>query len=68
MIKVPFMQMPERCDKCPFGMCVESTPLSTGIKSYVCNVDYWEYGKYTQKVTVPFDEPVTPVQCPLIEE
>ena len=76
MIKVPFMKMPECCDKCDFGRCCYSHPFTgsvwtddekAGKHGYNCQLEYYEKGKYETVREAPIDEHIVPVLCPLIK-
>lgn len=76
MIKVPFMKMPECCDKCDFGRLNYSHPLEenvwtksekSGKHGYNCQLEYYEKGRYETVREAPFDEHIVPVLCPLIK-
>lgn len=72
MIKVPFMKMPECCDKCDFGRLRFSHPFwskdkKTGKYGYNCQLEYYEKGKYETVREAPIDEHIVPVLCPLIK-
>ena len=66
MIKVPYLNMPEKCDECPFARLKYSTPMSDGRKGYNCQIEFYEKGKYETVREAPCDEYVVPVLCPLI--
>lgn len=68
MIKVPFMKMPESCDKCVFGICRYSNPLTSGMHGYNCQIEYYEKGRYETVREAPYDEHIVPTECPLIDE
>ena len=76
MIKVPFMKMPECCDKCDFGRLNYSYPLEenvltksekSGKHGYNCQLEYYEKGRYETVREAPVDEHIVPVLCPLIK-
>lgn len=73
MIKVPFMKMPESCDKCAFGRCRYSNPFvdrteTSGMQGWNCQVEYYEKGRYETVREAPYDEHIVPTGCPLIDE
>lgn len=73
MIKVPFMKMPESCDKCDFGRCRYSNPFwdrteTSGKHGYNCQIEYYEKGRYETVREAPYDEHIVPTECPLIDE
>jgi len=72
MIKVPFMKMPECCDKCDFGRLRFSHPIwskdeKSGKHGYNCQLEYYEKGRYETVREAPIDEHIVPVLCPLIK-
>ena len=42
-------EIPQYCNKCPFGILRYSTPLSTNKHGYNCNLDFKKNGRYTKQ-------------------
>ena len=61
-------EIPQYCNKCPFGILKYSTPLSTNKHGYNCNLDFKKNGRYTKTIENDFDFDISkPNWCPLIE-
>lgn len=76
------MDIPKYCDKCPFGMCVYSSPFWVkptinpidmqddypNTQGYVCDLELYEKGKYESVNRAFMDSNVEkPDWCPLLD-
>lgn len=80
MYVVP-MDIPQFCNKCPFGMLNYSAPFggwttskidgkddAVGTHGYVCNIDFYENGRYTKVLRGNVDNDIPkPDWCQLRE-
>lgn len=62
---VPWMDAPEDCSKCPFGVCRYSLPLTGHKHGFSCQVEFYEKRKYEVTREADYDDPVVPDLCPL---
>ena len=59
-------EIPKHCNKCPFGMCKFSKPLSDRTHGYTCNLEVPKKGHNKTTMITDYDSDIEkPDWCPL---